>query len=129
MAPGSGRKVNADLVRAYPEKKERVTTNKYTLKDPYKWNIHQSSNQLSDINLAVVYAVNGNTIVDSFRTIRSPKAFNAKREIVKAMDDIKCANPELFQDYTDIIDAFNEALTEVEHLNDIQLSEILNRIP
>ena len=40
------------------------------------------------------------------------------------MDKIKQDNPELFADYVSLTDIFNDALNEIESLDDIQLSEI-----
>lgn len=102
-------------------------SNKYTLKDPYKWEIHRSNYYKNVVNLAVVYSGDGKKVIQKIQTIPSPGVFNAKGNIVKAMDDIKNSNPELFEDYDDITDTFNAALAKIETLSDIQLSEILHR--
>lgn len=100
-------------------------SNKYTLKDPYKWEIKQSEYYTSDISLAVVYEMDDHTVIKKSRKIPRPEACQAREVIVTAMEAIKYDNPELFEDYDCLIDTLREALTETETLSDIQLSEIL----
>ena len=99
-------------------------TNKYTLKDMYKWSIEFDFDDSRDVALSVVYDLHDQEYVFLTRIIHSPKASDAQAEIVKAMDKIKQDNPELFADYVSLTDIFNDALNEIESLDDIQLSEI-----
>ena len=99
-------------------------TNKYTLKDPYEWRIERDYDNRHNMVLSAIDDSGGEEDLLLTRTIHSPNPQYAQAEIVKAMDKIKQDNPELFADYVSLTDIFNDALNEIESLDDIQLSEI-----
>lgn len=99
-------------------------TNKYTLKDPYEWRIERDYDNRHNMVLSAIDDSGGEEYLLLTRTIHSPKPDNALVEIIKAMEKIKDEHPELFADYVSLTDIFNDALNEIESLDDIQLSEI-----
>lgn len=100
-------------------------TNKYTLKDLYRWSIDPDHDNSRNMVLSVEYDLHNQEQVFTSKTIHSPDAQDAQAEIVKAMDKIKQENPELFTDYVSLTEAFDAALSKIESLSNNQLSQIL----
>ena len=96
-------------------------TNKYTLKDMYKWSIERGYIDSRNMVLSVEYDLPDKEHVFISKRIHSPDPDNAQAEIIKAMDQIKQENPEVFVDHENITDVFNDALKRIESLSDDEL--------